>query len=114
MRFDMDELRMKADGGGGMHSGSSGGVPSNQNSISKSLGLEILRMNNGRWIGEEGDEAEEEADADVEDKTAVGDEEESDGTEGEDVIQTIITKRKRVSEDLVGLALIRFDMWNCY
>ena len=39
MRFDMDELRMKADGSN-VHSGSSGGGQSAQNSISKSLGLE--------------------------------------------------------------------------
>jgi hypothetical protein len=92
MRFDMDELRQKADGSN-VHSGSSGGAQSNQNSISKSLGLEILRMNNGKWIGEEGDEEDE---TEVEDEVRTAVDEESDGTEGEDVIQTIITRKKRV------------------
>ncbi len=88
MKFDMEELRHKADG----NIPSSSGTASNQNTISKSLGVEIMRMNNGKWMGdgESDDESE---------STAVEDEQHDDGddTEGEeDVIQTIITRKKRV------------------
>jgi len=85
MKFDMEELRHKADGNIPTSS-----IPSsNQNSLSKSLGEEILRMNNGKWIDEESDDEETE-------NTAVEEEEEGDDTEGEDVIQTIITRKKKV------------------
>ncbi|THH10043.1 hypothetical protein EW145_g1587 [Phellinidium pouzarii] len=83
MRFDMDELRIKADGSIPVGSGRD----SIHGSIGKSLGVELQRIN-GKWPGE--------ADTDEDDTTAV-----SDGgsgsadTEGEDVVQTIITRRKK-------------------
>lgn len=87
MKFDMEELRHKADG----NIPSTSGSASNQSTLSKSLGVEIMRMNNGKWPGE--DESDEESES-----TAVEDEQHDDGddTEGEDVIQTIITRKKRV------------------
>lgn len=90
MRFDMDELRSKADGN--LAPGASGsGSTSNQNTISKSLGVELLRSG-GKWMDEEQSEDEESSTAVDEDGSAGGS-----GTEDEDVVQTIITRRKKVS-----------------
>lgn len=103
MKFDMEELRHKADG----NIPSSSGTSSNQNTISKSLGEEILRMNNGKWLDE--NESDEESES-----TAV-DEEEDDGndTEGEDVIQTIITRKKRVSVSWLSFELsVKACVWS--
>lgn len=90
MRFDMDEMRSGLGNGGGP--GSAGG--SKQGSVSKSLGAELLgKMGRGGW-GMDGDEEEEEEEVEVElADVSVDDGEE---TEGEDVIQTIITRKKRV------------------
>lgn len=92
LRYDMDELRSKAESQ--VSGGSSGGAGSAQGSISKSLGLEILRMNNGKWIGEEEEDDEED------DETAVN-EEEAEDTEGEDVVQTIITRTRKVRNSAI-------------
>lgn len=88
MRFDMDELRNS------QVQGASGGAgASAKNTISKSLGAELLsKMKDGMWDEEE--EEEEDEGARSEATTAV-EEEGSSGTEGEDVIQTIITRTKK-------------------
>lgn len=82
MRFDMDEMRsnaIAATGGSGQSSAA--------NSVSKSLGAELLGKMKGGWGMD--DEEEDSGDS----STIVIDDEED--TESEDVIQTIIT-RKRV------------------
>ncbi|OCB88176.1 hypothetical protein A7U60_g4694 [Sanghuangporus baumii] len=85
LRFDMDELRTKADGS----VPETKGTVSQQGSLSKSLGVELARLNHGKWPG--GEESDEE-----ESTTAVSDNESDSGaTEGEDVVQTIITRRKK-------------------
>ncbi|KAH7921586.1 hypothetical protein BV22DRAFT_1122039 [Leucogyrophana mollusca] len=92
MRYDMDEMRSAASavGGGGPGSGASSAA----NSMSKSLGAELMgKMGAAGWGME--DEGEEE---DAEEGGAEeGEESEGEGTEGEeeDVIQTIITRKKR-------------------
>ncbi|KAI0039597.1 hypothetical protein FA95DRAFT_1654138 [Auriscalpium vulgare] len=89
MRFDMDELRS------GLTSntvGAGSGSSSAQNSVSKSLGAELLSKmrDGGGWMDEE--EEEEEPSTTLKDlQIEVADED----TEGEDVIQTIITRKKR-------------------
>ncbi|CCL98646.1 uncharacterized protein FIBRA_00648 [Fibroporia radiculosa] len=87
MRFDMDEMRNGAASNHLLQGGS--GSSSARNSVSKSLGAELLsKMKDGRW-GLEDDEEEEE----VSDQLEIegGDED----TEGEDVVETIITRTKR-------------------
>lgn len=93
MRFEMDEMRSKADFGG--TTGSSSGPTSTQNSISKSLGSEIMRVNEGSWLDDGGSGDDE--------STAVSDGEghDSGDTEGEDVVQTIITHRKKVCYTII-------------
>ncbi|KAF9001588.1 hypothetical protein BDQ17DRAFT_1391057 [Cyathus striatus] len=83
MRFDMDELRNSA--AGGLASGS--GHASAANTVSKSLGAELLGKM-GEW---EDDEENGESET-----TAV---EEGDSDEEEDVIQTIITRKKRTEPE---------------
>ena len=87
----MDEMRSATSIGSGMVGS---GASSAMNTLSKTLGAELMgKMNWG--IEEEGEEAGKDDLADT--STMV--EEEDDDTEGEaeeDVIQTIITKRKRV------------------
>ena len=92
MRFDMDELRVKADGSIAAASGS--GTTSNQNTISKSLGAELLRSN-GKWM-------EEEASDDEESTTAVDEEGSGGSGTDEDVVQTIITRRKKASNFILS------------
>ncbi|KAI0067221.1 hypothetical protein BV25DRAFT_1987669 [Artomyces pyxidatus] len=89
MRFDMDELRNGlSSNAGGIGSGNS----SAQNSVSKSLGAELLsRMRTGgSWMDDE--EEDEEPNRILNDLDIEGQDED---TEGEDVIQTIITRKKR-------------------
>ncbi|KAG6917717.1 hypothetical protein DXG01_001368 [Tephrocybe rancida] len=88
MRFDMDEMRnnaVVATGGSGRSSVA--------NTLSKSLGAELMGKMKGGWGMD-----------DAEDESAVEDElldessvevDDGDDTEGEDVIQTIITRTKR-------------------
>ena len=81
MRFEMDEMRNNANGLGG----GDGSRGSNQkSSLSKSLGGELLGIMGPQWG--------------VEDEDSDGEEFEPDegDTEGEDVIQTIITRKMRV------------------
>lgn len=83
MRFEMDEMRVAAASGLNVSGGSSA-----KNTISKSLGAEMMKLTD--MFGKEDvpverdDQEEEEEEEEVE-------------TEGEDVIQTIITRTKRVS-----------------
>jgi len=92
MRFDMDEMRSSAapvTGGSGQSS--------TANTMSKSLGAELLGKMKGGWgmEDEEEDAREEEGDVSVET--------EEEDTESEDVIQTIITRKKRVSLSILHL-----------
>jgi hypothetical protein len=105
MRFDMDEMRSNAastaTGGGG-----SSGQSSRSNTMSKSLGAELLgkmtgahweKMRGNQWgiAGGEGQgEGEEEGESG---ETVVNLDSDGEETEGEDVVQTIITRKKRVS-----------------
>lgn len=87
MRFEMDEMRTTSVSG---HPGS--GAASVKGSVSKSLGAELLsKMKDGVWEMEEDDDEHEEEE-EHEDEEPAGDSD----TEGEDVIQTIITRTKRV------------------
>ena len=86
MRFEMDEMRnlgVMAGQGAGSGSGSARG------SVSKSLGAELLGKMGGQWGMDEDEEDEVALELDCED---------GQDTEGEeeDVIQTIITRKKRV------------------
>ncbi|TFK49718.1 hypothetical protein OE88DRAFT_1702542 [Heliocybe sulcata] len=92
MRFDMDELRTSATS----HTqGASGTGASAKNTISKSLGAELLgKMKDVMWSGDEEEEESGNEGEESEATTAV-EETESSGTEGEDVIQTIITRTKK-------------------
>lgn len=89
MRFEMDEMRTNASGAGA----GGGGTGSVKGSVSKSLGAELLskmkQLGDDNWgMEDEGqDEHQDELSAELEDG---GD------TEDEDVIQTIITRTKRV------------------
>lgn len=87
MRFEMDEMRnlsaMAAGQGPGSGSGSARG------SMSKSLGAELLGKIGAQW-GMDDEEEEEGLDFDGEDQDTEGEE--------EDVIQTIITRKKRVRD----------------
>ncbi|KAJ7196768.1 hypothetical protein GGX14DRAFT_504610 [Mycena pura] len=91
MRFDLDEMRNNA---GAVASGSSG-QNSAANTMSKSLGAELLGLGKmkGGWGGMEDDDEE---DVEEEGVTSSGTADADDNdTEGEDVIQTIITRKKR-------------------
>ncbi|KAJ7109058.1 hypothetical protein C8R43DRAFT_181879 [Mycena crocata] len=94
MRFDLDEMRNNSAGGA---MGGSSGASSAPGSVSKSLGAELLGKM-GKWGGleseEEEDEEQEEKKAGVGAGTSTPDGDDDD-TEGEDVIQTIITRKKR-------------------
>jgi hypothetical protein len=87
VRFEMDEMRnsaMPMAGGSGTNSGA--------NTFTKSLGAELMGKMKGEWGMEADDDdmGEQDADSSIQVK---GEEEE---IEGEDVIQTIITRKKRV------------------
>ena len=88
LRFEMDEMRASATVA---VPGAGSGTSSAANTMSKSLGAELAGKM--RWMDE--DEGAEDLSSDT--STAVEDEDETAGEEEEDVIQTIITKRKRVS-----------------
>lgn len=83
MRFEMDEMRNL---GAGQGTGS--GSASARGSVSKSLGAELLGKMGAQWAMDE-EEDEEGLDLESEDR------QDTEGEE-EDVIQTIITRKKRV------------------
>ncbi|KAG7451386.1 uncharacterized protein BT62DRAFT_1071960 [Guyanagaster necrorhizus] len=83
MRFDMDEMRNNASSVMGGSSGNSSAA----NTLSKSLGAELASKIKGSWGLEDKEDVEDEGDS-----AATTVEHDSDG---EDVIQTIITRKKR-------------------
>jgi hypothetical protein len=88
MRFEMDEMRNAASSNTLLGSGHSSAA----NTMSKSLGAELAGKMNWDMDGDgEGDSGEI-----MSPETTVVDEDETEVEEDEDVIQTIITKRKRV------------------
>lgn len=97
MRFDMDEMRNSAIAN--VAGGPASGQSSRAGTMSKSLGAELMGKMKGGW-GMEDEEAEEgeESGSAASTPDAEGG---SDDTEGEDVIQTIITRKKRVSCSIV-------------
>lgn len=95
MRFDLDEMRNNvAAGAGGGAPGS--GQSSVANTVSKSLGAELLGKMKGPWggMGEVDDMDTEGMEDDEGDSSGTPG---GDDTESEDVVQTIITRKKRVS-----------------
>ncbi|KAK0469531.1 uncharacterized protein EV420DRAFT_40602 [Desarmillaria tabescens] len=84
MRFDMDEMRNSASSVMGGSSGNSSAA----NTMSKSLGAELASKIKGGW-GLEDEEEDVEDEGDNAEATVVND------SDGEDVIQTIITRKKR-------------------
>jgi hypothetical protein len=91
MKYDMDEMRNKAQSG--LRSGHSSTRDSmNSLSMSRSLGAELAGKLADVWNmnindGQEEDDGDEGVDID----------DEENGTEGEDVVETIITRKTRVS-----------------
>jgi hypothetical protein len=128
MRYDMDEMRNNAASAAMGGSGQSSAA----NSMSKSLGAELLgqmtgaqweKMKGAQWgiegeNGEDGDEGENESESvQVIDMDSDGEE-----TESEDVVQTIITRKKRVGYfiQFFGLSGLMFGVyyplegsWSC-
>jgi hypothetical protein len=101
MRFDMDEMRNNASGA---HDKSGSGASSATGSMSKTLGAELM----GKMMGTQWNLGEEVTDESVATTTTTTttmpavaepetvEEEDEETTEGEDVVQTIITRKKRV------------------
>jgi len=105
MRFDMDEMRNAA-----TNVAAGSGPSSAANSISKSLGAELMGQMGGSWDHE--DEVEDEGDS----GELEMDENEDTADEEEDVIQTIITRKKRVSSfPRAALMVLIFpaESWSC-
>ncbi|KAJ7168692.1 hypothetical protein C8R46DRAFT_1162963 [Mycena filopes] len=98
MRFDLDEMRSSSNGAAG---GGTSGASSAANTMSKSLGAELLgKMGRSGWgIDGEGEDEGKSVDGEEEEEPTVVVVEKKEGededTEGEDVIQTIITRKKR-------------------
>lgn len=98
MRFDMDEMRNSAASAAGGSGGT--GTGSATSTLNKTLGAELLgKLNDEEWddlknVNIRHQLEDEELDEGRSETTAVN----SDGeeTEGEDVVQTIITRKKRV------------------
>lgn len=90
LRFDLDELRTRENAIPGGPSSAS----SQFGSVSKSLGAELMN----RW------EALQDEDED-EDET---EEERGSGSDGEEMIQTIITRKKRVSGEPILISFVLF------
>ncbi|KAG6898670.1 hypothetical protein C0993_005247 [Termitomyces sp. T159_Od127] len=84
MRFDMDEMRHNIV----VSHGSGSGQSSATNTMSRSLGAELAKVKGG-WAMDEEEEQE------VEGQVLDDGVEEGEETEGEDVVQTIITRTKR-------------------
>lgn len=101
MRFDLDEMRNNSTAGA---AGGSSGQSSAANTMSKSLGQELLGKMKGGWGGMES-ESEEDAEEEEVGTTSTSSGtpgQDDDDTEGEDVIQTIITRKKRVRLFILG------------
>ncbi|KAJ7500240.1 hypothetical protein B0H11DRAFT_2380276 [Mycena galericulata] len=93
MRFDLDEMRNNSSGAA---AGGSSGQSSAANTMSKSLGTELLGKMKGGWGGMESESEEEEEEPTTSSSTTPGVDDDDAG--GEDVIQTIIIRKKRVKE----------------
>ena len=103
MRFEMDEMRNAASSNTLVGSGHSSAA----NTMSKSLGAELAGKMNWDMDGDgEGDSGEI-----MSPETTVVDEDETEVEEDEDVIQTIITKRKRVRKHFY---LFLISPFNCH
>ncbi|KAF9533935.1 hypothetical protein CPB83DRAFT_416318 [Crepidotus variabilis] len=91
MRYEMDEMRSAVTAAANMQSGTNSAA----GTISKSLGAELAGKM--RWEEEDSDSREHDTEEEIgsEASTAVDEEDDTEGEEDEDVIQTIITKRKR-------------------
>jgi hypothetical protein len=98
LRFDLDELRTRENAG----SNGPSATTSQFGSVSKSLGAEL--MNRWESLGQEEEVAEE---AEEEE------EEEDSGTDGEEMIQTIITRKKRVRGRKLSRRYILFTHLAC-
>lgn len=104
MRYDMDEMRNNAASAAAM---GGSGQTSTASSMSKSLGAELLgQMTGAQWEkmkgtqwGIEGEDGEDGGEGENEGESAQIIDVDSDGeeTESEDVVQTIITRKTRVS-----------------
>ncbi|KAJ7340774.1 hypothetical protein DFH08DRAFT_783222 [Mycena albidolilacea] len=94
MRFDLDEMRSAAASGGAGGGGGMGGSGRNSvvGSVSKSLGAELLGKMGGWGLDGDPDAEAEETEEEGDSSATPGEDED---TEGEDVIQTIITRKKR-------------------
>jgi hypothetical protein len=90
MRFDMDELRA---GLANNAPGAGNGIISAPSSVSRSLGAELLSKMKG---GSGWTDGEDERDA-VATLRELGIEDQGEGTEDEDIVQTIITRTKKAS-----------------
>ena len=103
MRFDMDELRA---GLANNAPGAGSGISSAPSSVSRSLGAELLsKLTNGSgWID---DEDERDSAATLRE---LGIEDQGDGTEDEDIVQTIITRTKK-ARHYFPLAFTSTDRW---
>ncbi|KAJ7679250.1 hypothetical protein DFH06DRAFT_1278902 [Mycena polygramma] len=89
MRFDLDEMRNNTAGG------ASSGQSSAANTMSKSLGQELLGKMKGWGPGMESESEDDGEEEEEPESTATTPGVDGDDTEGEDVIQTIITRKKR-------------------
>jgi hypothetical protein len=95
MRFDMDEMRNNAVAGHDNKGGSSG-QSSAVNTMTKSLGAELMGKMNASW-----EMLEHEREEEVKRDAVAVVEEEEEPTEGEEnVVQTIITRKTRVTFQL--------------
>lgn len=93
MRYEMDEMRNTASNLNGLGAGTSG-MSSAMNTLSKSLGAEL--MGKMKWEEDEGEERGDELGSDVNITVETDEGDQTEGEDEEDFIQTIITKRKRV------------------
>jgi hypothetical protein len=103
MRFDMDEMRHA------MVPGSNSGQSTAANTMSKSLGAELM----GQMNWEMNSSSETEVEELSSDGSMIHEEEDTEVEEDEDVIQTIITKRKRVCPRLLSFRVSIFFTDKC-
>jgi hypothetical protein len=95
MRFDMDELRATF-----ASNAAGSGTSSVPGSVSRSLGAELLSKmkNDSGWIDDDDDEVDEAATL-----KELGIEDPDGNTDDEDIVQTIITRKKKVQYLLLNL-----------
>lgn len=103
MRFDMDEMRHA------MVPGSNSGQSTAANTMSKSLGAELM----GQMNWEMNSSSETEVEELSSDGSLILEEQDTEVEEDEDVIQTIITKRKRVCPRLPSFRVSIFFTDKC-